>query len=242
LANKGLTLTDFELMDVIAEIRREGELEYMKKKVLINNPTSSDECIKNFIEFFGPGSKVLISDHCYSQNNLRIKNILIEILKNNFNYRGDFDSDFIRIINQVSLEKFERSLTGDHSSGNRITINDIDRINGYEFERVLKELFQKMGYQVIHTPLSKDQGADLIVEKFNEKTVIQAKNCQDNVTNKGVQEVFTAKEHYKAQRAIVISSSGFTQSARDVARTTNVILWDRSILSTMLDENPIFRV
>jgi HJR/Mrr/RecB family endonuclease len=162
-------------------------------------------------------------------------------LKDNFNYQGDLASDLIRIEKQVKLERFENSLTG-QASGNRITINDIDRINGYDFEHVLKELFEKMGYHVIHTTLSNDQGADLIVEKFNVKTVIQAKNWQNNVTNSGIQEVVAAIKHYDAQKAMVISSSGFTQSARELARSNDVTLWDRSILAAMLDENPIYRV
>jgi restriction system protein len=163
-------------------------------------------------------------------------------LKDNFNYQGNLASDLIRIEKEVELERFENNLMGNQASGNRITINDIDRIDGYEFERLLKELFKKMGYQVIHTPLSNDQGADLIVEKFGVKTVVQAKNWQDDVTNKGVQEVSAAIKHYDAQKAMVISSSGFTQSARELARSNDITLWDRSILAVMLDENPIFRV
>ena len=58
-----------------------------------------------------------------------------------------------------------------------------------------------MGYHVIHTPLSNDQGADLIVEKFSVKTVVQAKNWAKNVDNSGIQEAVAAIKHYDAQRA-----------------------------------------
>ena len=234
LANKGIILTDLELLAVIAEVKQEGELEWVKKRILYNNPTSSDGCIKNYIEVFGKVSKNLQKE--------RLINYLIKILKDNFNYQGNLASDLIRIEKEVELERFENSLTGDQASGKWITINDIDSISGYDFERILKSLFQKMGYQVIHTTLSNDQGADLIVEKFGVKTVVQAKNWQNNVTNSGIQEAVAAIKHYDAQRAMVISSSGFTQSARELAQSNNVVLWDRSILSSMLDENPIFRV
>ena len=239
LAKKGIVLTDLELVAVINGVKQEGELEWVKKRILYNNPTSSDGCIKNYIEVFGKICKNIQRDRQNIQRE-RLINYLIKILKDNFNYQGDLASDLIRIEKQVELERFEISLTG-QASGNRITINDIERINGYDFERVLKELFEKMGYRVIHTTLSNDQGADLIVEKFGVKTVIQAKNWQNNVTNSGIQEVVAAIKHYDAQRAMVISSSDFTQSARELARSNNVILWDRSILATMLDENPIFR-
>jgi HJR/Mrr/RecB family endonuclease/uncharacterized Zn finger protein (UPF0148 family) len=233
LEKKGIILTDLELLAVIAEVKQEGQLEWVKKRILYNNPTSSDGCIKNYIEVFGKVSKKIQKE--------RLINYLIKILKDNFNYQGNLASDLIRIEKDVELERFENSLTGDQASGKWITINDIDSISGYDFERVLKSLFQKMGYQVIHTTLSNDQGADLIVEKFNVKTVVQAKNWQNNVTNSGIQEAVAAIKHYDAQRAMVISSSGFTQSARELAQSNNVVLWDRSILSSMLDENPIFR-
>jgi hypothetical protein len=233
LAKKGIILTDLELTAVINGVRKEGELEWVKGRILYNNPSSSDECIKNYIEIFGKVNKNVQKE--------RLIDYLVKILKDTFNYQGNLDSDLIRIEKQVELDRFENNLTG-QASRNRITINDIDRIDGYEFERVLKELFKKMGYQVIQTPLSNDQGADLIVEKFGVKTVIQAKNWQDNVTNKGVQEVYAAIKHYDAQKAMVISSSGFTQSARELARSNDVTLWDRSILTAMLDENPIYRV
>jgi hypothetical protein len=233
LAKKGIILTDLELTAVINGVRQEGELGWVKTRILYNNPSSSDDCIQNYLEIFGKVSKNVQKE--------RLINYLIKILKDDFNYQGSLDLDLTRIEKQIELKRFENSLTG-QSSGNRITINDIDRLNGYDFERVLKELFEKMGYRVIHTTLSNDQGADLIVEKFNVKIVIQAKNWQNNVTNSGIQEVVAAIKHYDAQKSMVISSSGFTQSARELARSNDVTLWDRSILAAMLDETPIFRV
>ena len=70
-----------------------------------------------------------------------------------------------------------------------MTIENIKRLNGYEFENNLAELYKKMGYFVIQTPLSNDQGADLIVEKMGIKSVIQAKRYSSKVGNKAVQEV-----------------------------------------------------
>jgi len=105
---------------------------------------------------------------------------------------------------------------------------------------LLKNLFKKMGYQVIHTPLSHDQGADLILEKEGTRFVVQAKNWTANVGNSAVQEIVPAVKHYQAHKAIVISSSGFTVSAIELARSNNVELWDRTRLSTILEDNPIY--
>lgn len=241
LSKKGTNLTNFELKAVIVAVKEDDLFEYVKTRILHNNPKSSDECIKNYLDAFGVINKSYMSDTEMKQYKMNIDS-LTRILQEQFNYHRNLASDFIRIEKEIELEKFENSITGNQNSGTRITIEDIDRISGYDFERVLKLLFEKMGYHVIHTTLSNDQGADLIVEKFGIKTVVQAKNWQNNVTNSGIQEVVAAINYYDAHRAMVISSSGFTPSACDLAQSNKVILWDRSILISMLDENPIFRI
>ena len=74
-----------------------------------------------------------------------------------------------------------------------------------------------MGYKIVHTKLSGDQGADLVVERFGEKTAVQAKCYSGAVGNKAVQDVLAAKEYYKCSKAIVITTSGFTRQAIDIA-------------------------
>jgi hypothetical protein len=247
MAKKGYKLTSNELLNIIREVTLRDEFNKIKLKVLLTNPKSSDDFIKCYIKMFGypdiPDAAFNLYDNCSSQIHnsqsfIKIHCITL-LLKELFDYHGNLGEDFKRLKNELDLDKFEKNLSGDHSL--RITIEEVDRISGYDFEVILKLLFEKMEFNVTLTPFSNDQGADLVVEKSGIKTVIQAKNWQNNVTNKGVQEVHAAKYYYKAQKAVVISSSGFTQSARELARSTNVILWDRSVISALLDENPIFR-
>jgi hypothetical protein len=49
LAKRGIILTDLELSAVISKVKQEGELEWVKTRILDNNPTSSDGCIKNWL-------------------------------------------------------------------------------------------------------------------------------------------------------------------------------------------------
>jgi len=48
-------------------------------------------------------------------------------------------------------------------------------MSGYDFERLLKPSLKKWAIKFSTQLYLNDQGADLIVEKFGEKTVIQAK-------------------------------------------------------------------
>lgn len=74
------------------------------------------------------------------------------------------------------------------------------------------------------TPASGDQGADLIVYLQDFKIVIQAKNYAGKVGNSAVQEAHAAKGFYAAHVAMVVTSSDFTQSARDLAGELGVLL------------------
>lgn len=226
LASKGHGYDNNQLVDLLAIAAIQIEYREIRGKMLHNNPKVSDDCIRNFLELFG---------NTYPAHIGTIETLLM----NDFSYNGNLESDIARVIKKIELNKFESSLKSNDDSGNYYTIQDIDRISGYEFERILKQLFEKMGYTVTHTTLSNDQGADLLIERFGERTVVQSKNWQNNVGNTGVQEVVAAIKHYKSHKAMVISSSGFTNSAISLAKSNNVELWDRAKLSTKLKDYPI---
>lgn len=117
-----------------------------------------------------------------------------------------------------------------------VTIHHIDAMNGYEFEDFLVTLFGAIGYEVEETKRTGDQGADLFVEKFGQKTVIQAKNYINNVGNSAIQQVLSAKQFYQCDQAMVISNSYFTKSAIELATATKVLLIDREKLKKYIDE------
>lgn len=112
------------------------------------------------------------------------------------------------------------------------SITDIDLMEGYMFEDYLKLLFFYLGYKVEQTQKSRDYGADLIlVNPQNKKRIIvQAKRYGKAVGCKAVQEILTAKLHYKANDAWVVSNQTFTYQAEVLARENNVRLIDRQEL------------
>ncbi|WP_332631998.1 restriction endonuclease [Halalkalibacter flavus] len=113
-------------------------------------------------------------------------------------------------------------------------IHEIDQMDGYEFERYLKELFKSRGYSVIKTPNSGDFGADVLIEKDGFKIAIQAKRYQGNVGIKAVQEIQSAMLYYKSDEAWVITNSNYTKSAKELAEKTGVRLVNREKLATLI--------
>lgn len=119
---------------------------------------------------------------------------------------------------------------------NGLTIDDIDSMSGVEFEHFLHRLFIYEGYDAKLTKASNDQGADLILTKNGENTVVQAKRYLGAVSNSAIQEVVAAKAYYRCENALVITNSYFTKAAINLALSNKVTLLDREKLKDKLEE------
>lgn len=95
---------------------------------------------------------------------------------------------------------------------------------GEAYEEHVGKIFEKSGWNVVRTPTSGDQGADLICEKAGLKLVVQCKFYTGNVGNAAVQEAHAAVGFYDASHGAVVSNAGFTRSAIALAEKLEVLL------------------
>ncbi|HBP25480.1 MAG TPA: restriction endonuclease [Acholeplasmatales bacterium] len=115
-------------------------------------------------------------------------------------------------------------------------MREIDKMNGIEFEQYLGELYSALGYKTKVTQASGDFGADLILEKDQLRTVVQAKHYKNPVGYKAIQEIDSAKNIYKADEAIVVTNSpSFTRQAISGAKKLRVKLVSRKDLQKFID-------
>lgn len=68
-------------------------------------------------------------------------------------------------------------------------------MSGQEFERAVADIFTSMGYQISMTPITGDQGIDIIAVRNGTRIGIQAKCYTGKVPNSAVQEVVAGKEY-----------------------------------------------
>lgn len=122
---------------------------------------------------------------------------------------------------------------------NRSGILEVDKMTGIQFEKFLMLRYRSMGYIVKETPVSGDFGADLVLHKNSRKIVVQTKRYSKTVGLKAVQEVSSAKPHYKADEAWVVTNNYFTVAAKQLAATNNVKLINRDHLIEILIENEV---
>lgn len=113
-------------------------------------------------------------------------------------------------------------------------IQSVDGMSGTQFEHFLTVLFQREGFDAEHIGRYGDFGADLVLRRGNLKVVVQAKRYSGAVGLDAVQQVLGAKAHYRADDAIVVTNSHYTGAARTLAQSSNVTLWDRSTLMTVM--------
>lgn len=109
---------------------------------------------------------------------------------------------------------------------------------GMNFEKILAEMYEQMGYEVEITKGSGDQGADLILVKDGKKTVVQAKHSKSKVSSDAVREAIAAKRFYNADYGVVITNSSFQPNAMELAETDQIEMIDNEKLTRMMSNNP----
>lgn len=100
-------------------------------------------------------------------------------------------------------------------------------MNGIQYERSCAKYLSSLGYKNITlTKASGDQGIDIIATKGSLKYGFQCKYYSGTVGNDAVQQAFSGIAYYKLDKAVVITNSDFSSSARKLAEEVDVLLWD----------------
>jgi restriction system protein len=104
-------------------------------------------------------------------------------------------------------------------------MGDISEVrNGIDYEHFVANQFKEAGWTTQVTKASGDQGADVKAWRGGVDAVVQCKWYQNAVGNKAVQEIVAARTHYGVHKGIVVSKSGYTEAARELANTNDVWL------------------
>lgn len=108
--------------------------------------------------------------------------------------------------------------------------------SGADYEDAVKILLENAGYEVRKTPVTGDQGVDLIVTHNDKKCAIQCKFYSGSVGNKAVQEVIAGRDFYDCDFGIVCSNSSYTKSARQLAHSQSISLTSHNEIAGVIDK------
>lgn len=119
---------------------------------------------------------------------------------------------------------------------------DLLAMNPYEFERLVRQLVEAMGFKAWRTQSSRDDGIDAVA--INESPligglcVIQAKRYKDTVPVESVRAIAGTMHEKKATTGIVVTTSSFGKASYDFATTHGRIqLIDGRNLKALLHEH-----
>lgn len=105
-----------------------------------------------------------------------------------------------------------------------LPLKDVALMSGIEYEEYCGALLVLHGWRVETTSVSGDQGVDLIATNSNIRACIQCKRYSAPIGNSAVQEIIAGMLYWSGSHAVVIGSSSFTKSAKQLAQSSNILL------------------
>lgn len=99
-----------------------------------------------------------------------------------------------------------------------------DDMDPIEYEHMCADILSENGWDARITSASGDQGVDVYAEKDGGAVVLQCKMYSSPVGNKAVQEAHAGKGFMGAAIAAVVTNSSYTESARQLAASLDVLL------------------
>lgn len=123
-------------------------------------------------------------------------------------------------------------------------LSKLRELDGFEFEQLVADVWEKKDWETRVTPQSNDRGIDVIAIKedtFRQKILIQAKKYGENTTvgSPEVREYHSLRHQEDHVDAVVIvTTSTFTSEAKQIADKLNVKLVDGLSFYNMLKSIP----
>jgi restriction endonuclease Mrr len=205
------------------KIEEERKYNQFKKYIIANKPKNLHDYIKEYVVHFDQSGSHL--------DYLRLFRLLKE---KGLSHTDDQVQELLKKAREeIEIMAFEENLSNPEPN---CLIDDIDIMSGEAFELCLSDLYEKMGYVVESTPVTGDQGADLIITKHGIRSIIQAKRYSGTVGNSAVQQAIAALSYYQGNKAVVITNNYFTKSAVKLAKSANVELIDRDKLHSLIEK------
>ena len=121
----------------------------------------------------------------------------------------------------------------------------LDRLTPQEFEQLTAQLFERMGYHVKLTPMSRDQGVDVYAKRITtsgtEYLAIQCKHYPNGVVGvehvRALYGVIEAKQ--EITKGILVTSGLFSTGCKEFASNKRLELFDGAYLTGLLEKHQL---
>lgn len=179
------------------------------------------------------------------------RNTFDETLHELLVYKSGLREDFLVPTDScyVSEEEIVKKLYEQNAGSTQTTVtwNDIEALNGYQFEAVVSLLLRSQGFMSVTTPKSNDYGADVIAVKGQEVFLVQCKKGLPD--QKVVDELLSAfdsyvqwipRANYKISFALAFCGKN-NRHVENLSRKAHkeIVLWDQRMLGKWLEKASI---
>lgn len=125
-----------------------------------------------------------------------------------------------------------------HRLSRALNLSQIDQLDGIAFEQYLAHLLKSRGFVNVSTTVAEgDYGADLLGVYEGTKYAVQAKRYATyKVGVDAIYQVLGGKEYYGCEHTMVITTSYFTNQAKQLAKKSGTQLIDRTQLAAWILE------
>ena len=108
-----------------------------------------------------------------------------------------------------------------------LTIEQIDRMHGLTFEAYVCRVLETQGYTVENIRASNDYGVDAVASRGKDRIAIQIKRSKHPIDRRAISDASAGKDFYKCNRAMVVTNSTLTDSAKKFARAIGCQIVER---------------
>ncbi len=119
----------------------------------------------------------------------------------------------------------------------------LQRMDAYDFEHFIGDLWERMGWQTDVSTAAADKGVDVTAKKaspYEQTLLIQAKRYGPNTTvgSPEIQQYASLRHQYHGvDKVLVVTTNGYTGQAKDLAENLNVKLIDGDELVQLVLEH-----
>lgn len=120
-----------------------------------------------------------------------------------------------------------------------------NEMTGREFEEFCVDFLCAAGFwRADLTPVSDDGGVDILASKKDVTYAIQCKRQQDPVGPGTVRDIIGGRDFYRrlghrCDKAVIMTNGGFTDRAKEVAESLDVLLWGKEEIERIAEETGV---
>lgn len=135
------------------------------------------------------------------------------------------------------LEELARVLNARANLHHADRLTELKRMEPYEFEALVAEVYRALGYSARTVGQSGDHGVDVLVDTpSGERWIVQVKRYRDTVGEGTVRELYGTLHHERASKAVLVTTADITLPAETWARGKPIELVDGPTLLRMMDQ------